>query len=271
MKLIRLIADSGGTKTDWCGINDCGEKHTFTTESYHPLNIDEDFIVRQVDFWKQHDISECSLHFFCSGCLREENQLKLIDLFKQLGFKSQLVESDLFAAARVVYEDSQMTAICGTGSVLFKIEYEQLIELRGGLGWEKGDEGSGFYFGKLLIERLNKNKSAYPEIIEKLEEFKRLDELTDFINTPQSKGYFSKLPKLFSEFQSHPLIASVHLENVLLFLKLYAYEVTSIGFVGSYAFHNQQFFNMGCSLLNIRATAFIERPIERISNNLLTK
>ncbi len=47
MKFIRLIADSGGTKTDWCGIDEQKEKHSFTTESYHPIVIDTDFTARE--------------------------------------------------------------------------------------------------------------------------------------------------------------------------------------------------------------------------------
>ncbi len=192
-------------------------------------------------------------------------------LFEEIGFKNRLVESDLFAAASVVDENSQMTAICGTGSVLFQIEHEQLIELRGGSGWETGDEGSGFYFGKLLVERLSENKTKYPEITAVVESFKSLDELKSIQNTPISKGIFSKLAKILSNHQSNPLIASVHMENVQLFLDAYAQDVKSIGFVGSYAYHNQLFFQLGCQQRNIEATSFIERPIDVLANDLLTK
>lgn len=264
MKFRQLIADSGGTKTDWCGVDFEKQLHRFTTESYHPQRVDADFLQRQSEFWKQYDLSECFLHFYGAGCLHEKNQQKMESAFRFLGFSEMLIESDLFAAARAVANEDAMIAICGTGSVLFKIEHDQLIELRGGTGWEKGDQGSGFYFGKLLVKRLAGSKEQYLEIIQLIEQWKSLEELESSYNTPDSKESYSQLPGLFSEYQSHPLIASVHMENVQLFLDLYANDCESIGFVGSYAFYMQDFFRLACKQRNIQPVTFIERPLEVI-------
>ncbi|MBX2948314.1 MAG: hypothetical protein KF704_03460 [Crocinitomicaceae bacterium] len=265
MKFRQLIAESGGTKTDWCGVDFDQQLHRFTTESYHPQRVvDTTFLQRQREFWKHYDLNECFLHFYGAGCLREENQQKMKTALKSFGFSEILVESDLFAAARAVGEQDAMIAICGTGSVLFKIEYDQLTELRGGTGWEKGDEGSGFYFGKLLVSRLMENNGQYPEIRQIVEQWNSLKELEDSYNTPASKELYSQLPRLFTAHQSHPLIAGIHLENVHLFLELYAHECDAIGFVGSYAFYMQDFFRLACTQRNIRPVTFIERPIDVI-------
>lgn len=269
MKFIRIIADSGGTKTDWCGIDEQNELHRFTTESYHPLHLDETFIVRQLEFWKQYDVSDCFLHFYGAGCLREENQQKMNVFFEKVGFSSILVESDLFAASRVVGEECDMVAICGTGSVLFKVEHEQLTELRGGLGWERGDQGGGFYFGKLLLERLKATGGNYPEIRDTIEKWKSIDELYSIWDKPESKSVYSKLSSLLSNYRSHPLISSVHLENIQLFLELYAKGCSSIGFVGSYAFHMSDYFEISCKTRDIKVFSFVERPIEILSKELL--
>lgn len=264
MKFRQLIADSGGTKTDWCGIDFDRQLHRFTTDSYHPERVDADFLQRQSEFWKQYDLSECFLHFYGAGCLRQENQRKMESALRFLGFLELLVESDLFAAARAVASEDATVAICGTGSVLFKIEYGQLIELRGGTGWEKGDQGSGFYFGKLLVQRLAESKEHYPEILQLVNQWKSLKELEENYNTPESKKLYSQLPQLFAAHQSHPFIASVHMENVQLFMDLYANGCESIGFVGSYAFYMQDFFRLACKQRNIQPVAFIERPLDVI-------
>jgi hypothetical protein len=222
-----------------------------------------------MEFWKQYDISDCFLHFYGAGCLREENQRKMEHFLQSLGFLSILVESDLFAAVRVVGDEGEMVAICGTGSVLFKVEHGQLIELRGGLGWEQGDEGGGFYFGKLLLERLNTIGNNYSEIRDLIEKWKPLDELYSIQGMPESKSIYSKLSFVLVDYQSHPLISSVHIENIQLFLERYASECTTIGFVGSYAFYMRDYFEIACKKRNIKAFSFIERPIDILSKELL--
>lgn len=270
MKFKRFIADGGGTKTDWCGVDEQGNLHRFSTESYHLLKADDEFITRQLEFWQQHDVSECFLHFYGAGCLRVENQQKMQFVFESIGFQETLVESDLFAAARAVDNEDVMIAICGTGSVLFKVEHDQLIELRGGLGWEQGDEGSGFYFGKLLLERLEDDKKdKYPEIRNVISQWKSTDELRSMQNQSESKSVYSQLPALLASHCSHPLIASVHVENIQLFLERYAKDCLSIGFVGSYAFYIQNYFKLACESRNIEIFTFVERPMDSLVKRLL--
>jgi glucosamine kinase len=268
MKLKRLIADSGGTKTDWYGIDFQNTPIRFTTGSYHPILVDETFTAEQVLFWKQYDISECFLHFFGSGCLKTENQLKMKALFEAIGFDNALVESDLFAAARVIEDEKSMIAICGTGSVLFNVEYDQVIELRGGLGWENGDEGSGYYFGKLLLERITTNENRYPEITAIVNEWTPIEELLSLKNNPASKYQYAHLSILFGNHSSHPLIAGIHMENVQLFLEKYAADCHLIHFVGSYAYHTQDVFRFACSQRSIEIGTFIERPIESLAERM---
>lgn len=269
MKFTKLIADSGGTKTDWFGVDDQGDHHRFTTESYHPLQVDEAFINRQLEFWKQHTISDCILHFYGAGCLQEEKQEKMKAVFRKIGFADAFVESDLFAAAKAVNNENGMIAICGTGSVLFKVEHEQLVELRGGLGWDQGDEGGGFYFGKLLLQRLEDHPGDYPEIRNVIEKWKNMEELVSVKGKPESKSEYARLAALFSGHLSHPLIAGVHMENIQLFLQLYAGGCPSIGFVGSYAFYLQDYFRLACQMRGIEVTGFIERPIELLAKDFL--
>lgn len=268
MKLIRLIAESGGTKTDWCGIDEQKNRHRFTTESYHPHLVNEEFIVRQKVFWDQYEISTCVLHFYGSGCLQKDQQEKMKVVLKEIGFPDPYVDSDLFAAAKAVNNETGMTAICGTGSVLFKVEYEQLIELRGGFGWDKGDEGSGFYFGKLLLWRLKSVPGDYPEIRKQIESYKSIDELFLMKDKPESKSEYSRLALLFSDHSMHPLISAVHMENIQLFLKKYAKECRSVGFAGSYAFGLQDYFKLACKQRNIEVSGFIQHPIDVLEKDL---
>lgn len=268
MKLLKIIAESGGTKTDWFGVDENKKELRVTTESFHPLKIDTAFVSRQKAFWKQYDLSVCQLHLYGAGCLQEDKKEIVRGALHQIGFSSPVVDSDLFAAAAAVDSDEGMIAICGTGSVLFKIKNGQLIELRGGLGWEKGDEGGGFYFGKLLLYKL-KTENSYPEIKEIIENWKGLDYLISIENNPASKSLYSELASLFSDYKTHLLISSVHLENIRLFIDQYAKNVQLIHFVGSYAYYLKDYFQLVCNEKSIATGRFIERPIDEMSKQLL--
>ena len=56
MKKSYLIADSGGTKTDWCFVDVLGNKNYFTTASYHPNLMSEEWIETNKSFWKKYSI-----------------------------------------------------------------------------------------------------------------------------------------------------------------------------------------------------------------------
>lgn len=73
-----LIADSGGTKTDWCLIDSVGQKSFFSSESCHPVNWDKTFFVRLNELLsKVPTIGKTELYFFGSGCYNRDNRTKL--------------------------------------------------------------------------------------------------------------------------------------------------------------------------------------------------
>ena len=152
MKNLEIIADSGGTKTDWIISNENGVLTRITTESYHPRNIGIDFLTRNKVLWSEiTNLQDYRLHFYGSGCLKKENAL-MKEALSSIGFIDPQVSSDMDAAAKALKIENGWGAICGTGSVVFKVSNGKIIEIRGGLGRELGDEGSGYYFGKLIAK-----------------------------------------------------------------------------------------------------------------------
>jgi hypothetical protein len=271
MKINYIIADSGGTKTDWCFFieNDDKTKQKIfhITESYHPNYIDENFILHQIDFWKKYDIRTCKLFFYGSGCLLKENKEKTKNLFQKLGFKNILVESDILAVSLSLEKECEIKGICGTGSVLFKHNsFNNNFEFYGGLGWKLGDEGSGFYFGKLLVEKINFYKKKYPEILNILEDYYSLQYLKNIINKIESKKIFSSLSLIFKDYAEHPFISAIHIENIQLFLKKYVNNISSISLVGSYAYNLKIYFEAACKTRKIELIEVIERPIFKLAD-----
>jgi len=266
MKLIYLIADSGGTKTDWWGMDANYKTHRFETPSYHPVQLTSKFIERQTTYWKGHDISQCRLEFYGAGCLDIQQNKKTTEVLKEMGFEQIVVKSDLELATRVIGENYVTIAICGTGSTVFDVEKnEQITNIRGGLGWQHGDEGGGFYFGKLLLNRLKTKPQHYAEILEQIEQIRTLDKWLELQDTSESKYEYAQLSGLFAHQNHHPLIASVHMENCSLFFQKYlqnSKESKELYLIGSYAFYLRSFFDLVARLHGIRIMNCIARPLE---------
>ena len=269
MKKSYLIADSGGTKTDWCFVDALGNKNYFTTASYHPNLMSEGWIEANKSFWKKYNsIKDLEVHFYGSGCLKEPNKTKVKLVFENWGFKDVQVESDILAAARACFgNEDGWIGILGTGAVLAEIENHQIKNVFGGLGPLIGDEGSGFYFGKLLIDHYLKDKFSLEtksEIESTLDTvvFTKLD-----LNTPANKEFIASLSGLFSGSLNLE-IQQLHLENISCFIEKY-FPATlvnkSICFVGSYAHYNQRITKELLLKRHLNLDVVITKPIALLS------
>ena len=269
MKKSYLIADSGGTKTDWCFVDILGNTNYFTTASYHPNLMSDEWIEANESFWKKYSIiKDLEVHFYGSGCLKEPNRTKVKLVFEKWGFKDVQVESDILAAARACFgKEDGWIGILGTGSVLAEIENHRIKNVYGGLGPLIGDEGSGFYFGKLLIDNYLKDKFSL-ETIREIEStmitegFMSLDS-----NAPANKEFIASLSGLFSGSLNLE-IQQLHLENISCFIEKY-FPATlvnkTICFVGSYAHYNQRIIKELLLKRHLNLGVVITKPIELLS------
>lgn len=269
MKWKILIGESGGTKTDWCLVDAVGKRRYFTTESYHPRYVNDQFMTRNRKFWNDQRLDEVRLVFFGAGCLKDATAEQMKEVFSQLGFSNTFVYSDLLAAAWAADIQEGWCAICGTGSVAFQVETGSIKEIRGGKGHVEGDEGSGYYFGKLLMEQLAANahlRRRYEAIIR--DDLKWEDLLIDPASQ-EAKKRFSQLPWIFRNQYNDPFIKGIHRENINQFITTHLDGCSELGVCGSYAFYNGDLFRELANEKDIRITRIIERPIERLTDYLL--
>lgn len=149
-----MIADSGGSTTTWafCGSDD-GVK-LLETRSMHPkfLNswTDNDWQLLKDGLG---DNLKGQLFFYGAGCSQPAIQAAMVERLERLGFESPRVYPDTLAACRATCgTNSGMVAILGTGSVLLEYDGRQITGRVGGFGSLIGDEGSGFYFARLVVK-----------------------------------------------------------------------------------------------------------------------
>ena len=261
-----LLADSGGTRTDWCLITEGGQKQFFSGNSYHPAQWNEAFLKEQSEYWLSNpDLTTAKLIFYGAGCMNPLVANRMKDAFISWGFSSVEIHSDVHAAGVAALGNYHgFVAIMGTGSVFAEMNQKEIIQLRGGLGYLLGDEGSGFYFGKLLIQKYLNND--FDESL--MEQLTLLlgnrSEVINKVYQPQGKTFIASLAATVAH-TDHPSINSVHEENIRLFLKPFlnitAVKEKGISFCGSYASGRQDQVIEILEECNIKCLKFVKEPI----------
>lgn len=151
-----LIADSGSSKTEWCLIAD-GKKKNIITQGLSPYFLNEkeitDIVLLKVKaVLKDVEIDE--LYFYGTGC-SNANFVKMFSKIFKLIFKGAIIEvqHDLMAAARALCGYGKgIACILGTGSNSCFYNGKRITKNSPGLGFILGDEGSGAYIGKKVLQ-----------------------------------------------------------------------------------------------------------------------
>lgn len=198
---MKLIVDSGSTKTDWCFAESSDVYVLVHTDGINPVvqSYDEILSVVQEQMLpraKHQSLDLASLeevYFYGAGCTPEllsvvENALRVA-----VGEKpSVYVDSDLLAAARALCgTDSGIACILGTGSNSCYYDGEEIKEHTPALGYILGDEGSGAVLGRNFINGILKGTLSQNLRDEFLEEYQTSQ--ADIID----KVYHSATPNRF--------------------------------------------------------------------------
>lgn len=233
-----LIADSGGTSTSWAYGNDklLGR---FQTSSLHPRNLKHfpDSEKQQlVKLNKEFQFDE--VLFYGAGMGTNENRQLLRDYLKEIQFGHLEIGTDALAAGLACCGmNPGFVAILGTGSILLEMNRGEVINRIGGLGPEKGDEGSGFYFGKLVRDYLIKSdewKTEWTELFGSRELF-----MERYPSTTNPSDLAALAKKLTNKD-----FLDIHTQNIDLFiethLKFIQTDLKVLNVVGSYGFHQNE-------------------------------
>ncbi len=153
---ITLLADSGATKAEWCLINN-GKKKTLFTQGISPYFLNTEQIAELVQnelAKKINNISVEHIHYYGTGCVNPENARSVKKaLLRVFPFARVNVNTDLMAAARAVCgHEKGIACILGTGSNSCYYNGKTIVKNSPGLGYVLGDEASGAYLGKKVIQ-----------------------------------------------------------------------------------------------------------------------
>lgn len=156
MPVIKLIADSGSTKTEWCLLKG-SRKTPFLTQGLSPYFVSpRDFTNILSENVKPlvKKYEELEIFFYGTGCKDRKNAKWVERCFQQVFPGCAVtVKSDLFGAARsLCATDKGIACILGTGSNSCYFNGSRIVKNSPGLGYVLGDEGSGAYLGKKVVQ-----------------------------------------------------------------------------------------------------------------------
>ena len=260
MRQFILIADSGGSKTDWVLIKN-EEIISFSGPSCHPHFWSPKFWNELSEFLNKKVAPEnCKLYFFGSGCLRKPNNEIAKDAFEKMGFKAKIF-SDLHAVGYALQGNQPgWCGIAGTGSVLFNWSGKDVEKIIGGKGHETGDEGSGYYFGKLILNAFRERKLSIVQ--QHLIENVGLHELLMNLNPVENKKEISVIPKMLAAEKE--LFKEFHYENIRQFIQKHIdlEFCSTISMSGSYVFFLEKEWREICDKFGVKIDLIIEKPIQ---------
>ena len=154
---MKIIVESGATKTAWRAVGDDGTITSVQTEGLSPTCLDpehmSDIVRKAVPTLNPEGKTVDEIYFYGAGLVSEESiapvraSLEIWCPFAKVEF-----HSDILAAARAVFGDgSGVVAIMGTGSNSCLFENGRIVRnIRPG-GYVLGDEGSGVALGKAFL------------------------------------------------------------------------------------------------------------------------
>jgi glucosamine kinase len=233
-----IIADSGGSSAKWGIVRENNEVDYIRTDSLHPkYALSGNYSFESLR--NQFKGINVPLYFYGAGCADEAIQKEMQILLLEFGFSEVRVYPDTLAACRALYgNEPGWVAILGTGSVLVQYDGSQIVKRIGGYGSLIGDEGSGFYFGKLLIRHLLRSEHWKEEWIAL---FGSKELILSKLADPEAQKWISGLGQETAKLD----FGFLHRENAVLFVKLYCLpvpELKHLSFIGTYGHEQKDVF-----------------------------
>lgn len=161
---MKLLADSGSTKTDWALIDkSSNDVIRFSTDGMNPYSgFDsksiKDGIVTILDEKYISNITE--LHFYGSGCTNATSVAQVRDNLEDwFPHSAHHIYEDLLGAAIAMSGNQPChIGILGTGSIAAHFDGNQLTNKSKSMGYLISNEGSGSDIGKEMIKSLVNNR-----------------------------------------------------------------------------------------------------------------
>ena len=269
----KLIADSGATKCEWKLVAD-GKTKTILTQGISPYFLSPDQITALLTkelIPKLKNASVTDIHFYGTGLSNKDNASIIKKVLKTLFPKAKIeVQTDLLAAARALCGHKKgIACILGTGSNSCYYDGKKIVKNSPGLGYVLGDEGSGAYLGKKVVQYYlyNTFDEDLRSRFEKRFQVSAIEILDHVYKQPLANRYLASYAIFLAENRGHYMIENIIEDglNDFFFTHLYKYRESwtlPIHFIGSIAFGFRDVLKDLCDTYELELGNVIKAPMQ---------
>ena len=273
MPTIKLIADSGSTKTEWCLLN--GKKKTIiTSQGMSPYFINgiqmENIIKHEVlPVLKKIEVEE--IYYYGTGCSNPAN-VKMVKKALKNCFTaaSLIVDTDVAGAAKALCGNEKgIACILGTGSNSCYYNGKRIVKNSPGLGFILGDEGSGAYLGKKVIQYYLYN--TFDEDLRSRFDAKFVTNTNEILNAvykqPLANRYLASFAIFLAENRGHYMVENIIEDgfNDFFYTHIYKYRESRnlpVHFTGGIAFGFKDVLAQMCNSYQLQLGNVLRNPME---------
>jgi glucosamine kinase len=273
MSTIKLIADSGSTKAEWCLLNGKARKTLFTQgiSPYFLSSAQIEDVLRKELLPGLKKAQPAEVHYYGTGCSNAEN-VKIVKQAIKKVFPGATVNvnHDLLGAAKALCGNNRGVAcILGTGSNSCYYDGKKVVKNSPGLGYILGDEGSGAYLGKKVIQYYM-YKTFDADLMDRFEAKYHVtaDEILDAVyKKPLANRYLASYTGFLVENRGHFMVENIIEDglNDFFFNHVYKYRESwtmPVNFVGSVAYGFKDVLKEMCASYELQLGIVLKNPMD---------
>lgn len=273
MPYIKLIADAGATKTEWCLLQN-GKAKTIITAGISPYFLNTAQIVELLQKELLPDIKNVQpdkIFYYGTGCINPDNK-KIVKKALTTVFKRAIaaVTHDVDGAAKGLCGNNKgIACILGTGSSSCYYNGKKIVKNRPGLGYALGDEGSGAYLGKKVVQYYMYN--TFDEDLRSRFDATFLTNSTEILENvykkPLPNRYLATFARFLADNRGHYMIENIIEDglNDFFFMHLCKYAEAwkyPISFVGGVAYGFKDVLKELCNCYSFELGNVLQKPMK---------
>jgi len=271
-----LVVESGSTKSDWVLVENGIKIKRFKTMGFNPFFHNETIIYNAIKY--NNDLCNISknvkhVFFYGAGCSSEEMNNIIIKALSRVFINSKInVDHDLLACALATYENQpSISCILGTGSNSCFYDGNSISETVPALGYILGDEGSGSFYGKILLTDFLYNRLP-DEINEGFIKKFNINKDIIFENIymkPHANVYLASFMRFISDFKHTEYVDIMIKAGMIKFILNHVccyknHKEYKVHFIGSISFIFKEQLIFAANEIGINIGQIIKNPVDNL-------